>query len=101
MEDEWQQVPDEWLSPSKEGKNLDLKPLSKARTNGRGKAKKREVEEESELSDLTDEEEHEARLKAIRKEEPEVRAEEAQIEVDSDEALTPVSFHPRKNREDS
>lgn len=48
LDDEWQQVPDGWMD-------------DKSKANGR------EDDEESELSALTDEEEHEAELKAVLK----------------------------------
>ena len=50
LEDEWQQVPEEWLEP---------------RTNGKGKRKAIEMDEESELSELPDEDEHEAKQRFI------------------------------------
>ncbi|WWC68318.1 uncharacterized protein I206_102243 [Kwoniella pini CBS 10737] len=54
VDDEWQQVPDDWLTPSKS-----------ARGKGKGKAKKADGDgDESELSELTDEEEHERLLLA-------------------------------------
>ncbi|WWD18222.1 hypothetical protein CI109_102672 [Kwoniella shandongensis] len=56
VDDEWQQVPDDWLKA-----DAELKAASKAK----GKKKKeRDPDEESELSELTDEEEHEARIRA-------------------------------------
>ena len=80
VEDEWQQVPDDWLA--EEG-GARSKTSGKA-SNGKGKT--RDDDEESELSELTDEEEHEAKVEASRA---------AEIpEAPSDGALTPVSCLP-------
>ncbi|WVQ85710.1 hypothetical protein IAT38_007876 [Cryptococcus sp. DSM 104549] len=57
VDDEWQQIPAEWLG--EEG----AKPQEKGK--GKGKGKEKEEDEESELSELTDEEEHEAKLRAV------------------------------------
>jgi len=75
VEDEWQQVPEEWLAPKRNGKR-----------------KAREADQESELSDLTDEAEHNARLRAlVRTESAEVKGEsEHQDEKVDEDQLTPV-----------
>ncbi|WRT66001.1 uncharacterized protein IL334_002952 [Kwoniella shivajii] len=53
VDDEWQQVPEDWLS-------TPAKPRGRAKGKGKGKAKQVDGEgDESELSELTDEEEHE------------------------------------------
>ena len=53
VEDEWQQVPEEWLDAG-------------AKVSGKRKARAKggEGDKESELSDLTDEDEHQARVRA-------------------------------------
>jgi len=86
VEDEWQQVPDEWLADEP-----DRNPnASKGKAvNGKARAKKMEEDEESELSELTDEEEHEAKVEASRALETPTK-EEGQ-EGASEGALTPVS----------
>lgn len=91
VDDEWQQIPDEWLSPQKEDAGMKFGTPDQVKGAGKrtSNARKRDVEEESELSDLTDEEEHQAKMSAIRKTSPEEKR-KADIEVDSDEALTPV-----------
>ncbi|RSH88163.1 uncharacterized protein EHS24_000691 [Apiotrichum porosum] len=65
VDDEWQQVPDDWLNGDKKTKKA--KP-TKGKANDDG---------DSDLSDLTDEDEHEATLKALDDEEasPEVKPE--------------------------
>ncbi|WWC88197.1 uncharacterized protein L201_003102 [Kwoniella dendrophila CBS 6074] len=57
VDDEWQQVPDEWLSAKTPSKAQNRRGKAK----GKGKEKKKESssDDESELSELTDEEEHE------------------------------------------
>lgn len=63
--DEWQQVPPEWLQNG-EGSD-DAAQASTARSRVNGKTAKVEMAEEdadSDLSELTDEEEHEAKVKA-------------------------------------
>ncbi|WVR05567.1 hypothetical protein IAU60_002586 [Kwoniella sp. DSM 27419] len=52
VDDDWQQIPDEWLTPSR------------AENKGKGKKKQIKGDDESELSELTDEEEHERILRA-------------------------------------
>ncbi|KAK8865602.1 hypothetical protein IAR55_000746 [Kwoniella newhampshirensis] len=56
VDDEWQKIPDEWLAGDAE---------LKAKGRGKGKRKERDGDEDSELSELTDEEEHEAIVRAI------------------------------------
>ncbi|WVQ96981.1 hypothetical protein IAU59_004090 [Kwoniella sp. CBS 9459] len=55
VDDEWQQVPDDWLSTPIKAEN---------RRSRKGKGKARAADEESDLSELTDEEEHERILLA-------------------------------------
>jgi hypothetical protein len=55
-EDEWQQVPEEWLDAKASGS----KGASGSGSNGTKRKKPVDDDEESELSELTDEEEHEA-----------------------------------------
>lgn len=62
VDDEWQQVPEEWLKTPAESETTGK---GKARaTKGKGKRRGKDADEESELSELTDEEEHQARLAA-------------------------------------
>ncbi|WWC60648.1 uncharacterized protein I303_103222 [Kwoniella dejecticola CBS 10117] len=62
VDDEWQAIPDEWLTPSKQSQAAKAKGKGKAKqANGGGDA------DESDLSDLTDEEEHERILLASSK----------------------------------
>ncbi|GMK58207.1 hypothetical protein CspeluHIS016_0502390 [Cutaneotrichosporon spelunceum] len=59
VDDEWQQIPDEWLQ-TRETKSVTVaKAIAK-------KADPETDDDESELSELTDEEEHQAELKATR-----------------------------------
>jgi len=55
-EDEWQQVPEEWLDAKASGS----KGASGSGSNGTKRKKPVDDDEESELSELTDEEEHDA-----------------------------------------
>ena len=55
-EDEWQQVPEEWLDAKVSGS----KGASGSGSNGLKRKKPVDDDEESELSELTDEEEHDA-----------------------------------------
>jgi hypothetical protein len=55
-EDEWQQVPEEWLDAKASGS----KEASGSGSNGLKRKKPVDDDEESELSELTDEEEHDA-----------------------------------------
>jgi hypothetical protein len=55
-EDEWQQVPEEWLDAKASGSQ----GASGSGSNGLKRKKPVDDDEESELSELTDEEEHEA-----------------------------------------
>ena len=92
IDDEWQQIPDEWLGKDKsETKTVGRIPA--AQTNGKAKAKKRDVDEGSELSELTDEEEHEAELQAARLREESTAQEvnESKPTNGTDGSLTPVS----------
>jgi hypothetical protein len=84
VDDEWQQVPKEWLTPADTTSSASKNKAEK----GKGKRKPKEVDEESELSELTDEEEHEARLRASNVEEPE--QEEAEKGLGDETPLTPL-----------
>lgn len=84
VDDEWQQVPEEWLSPEKNDGESTM-GRAKGRANVKNKAK--DDDDESELSELTDEEEHQRAVEASKAGEVE---EEANGHA-SDGALTPVS----------
>ncbi|ORX35450.1 hypothetical protein BD324DRAFT_652578 [Kockovaella imperatae] len=66
VDDEWQQVPDEWLQEGAESSQASIKVNrnNKGKGKGTGKGKTKADDEESELSELTDEDEHQARLEA-------------------------------------
>lgn len=87
VDDEWQQVPEEWLK-------TDAKSRSNGKINGKGKA--RPEEDESELSELTDEEEHEAKLQEAHVESansPLDNGKENRLNANGTEgSLTPVSI---------
>lgn len=57
-DEEWQQVPDEWLGAGASGS----KKVSGSGSTGSKRKKPIDDDEESELSELTDEEEHEAAI---------------------------------------
>lgn len=59
VDDEWQQVPDEWLDGAKED-HADTEDASD------GEKEEEGDDDESELSDLTDEEEHAAEVEAVK-----------------------------------
>ena len=61
VEDEWQQIPDEWLGKERDATAKQPNGKGKGRSNGRRKNKAED--EESELSELTDEEEHQTHLR--------------------------------------
>jgi len=83
-EDEWQQVPEEWLE-----------------TKSNGKRKARAEDEESELSELTDEDEHDAgvRASAVKTESVEMNGDGKgdNLAMDEDQ-LTPVSRSSMRTR---
>jgi len=96
VDDEWQQVPEEWLSPEKKSA-LDVAEYAgratrgaNGKSNGKGKAKSREEDEDSELSELTDEEEHQKEVDASRA----AGADQPSDDVTSEGNLTPVSLIP-------
>ena len=91
VEDEWQQVPDEWLADENdEGVRPGISGRN-GKANGKVKAKRRDEDEESELSELTDEEEHEAKIVASRAlDTPNKEEVAAEQDGASDGALTPV-----------
>ena len=96
VDDEWQQVPEEWLSPEKKSA-LDVAEHAgratrgaNGKSNGKGKAKSREEDEDSELSELTDEEEHQKKIDASRA----AGADQPSDDVTSEGNLTPVSLIP-------
>ena len=60
VDDEWQQVPEDWLA---NGASANNSRSSRQRPDAKGKGKQRAADEESELSELTDEEEHQTRLR--------------------------------------
>jgi len=94
VDDEWQQVPEEWLSPEKKdsqdnaGNEARGRRNANGRANGKGKAKAREEDEDSELSELTDEEEHQKAVEASRA----AGVEQVTADAASEGALTPVSL---------
>jgi hypothetical protein len=96
VEDEWQQVPDEWLADERDGSTGGRASKQKGKANGKTKAKKQDEDEESELSELTDEEEHEAKVEASRALETPKKG-EVKVDLDgaSESALTPVGHDLR------
>ena len=76
-EEQWQQIPEEWLEPKKNGKR-----------------QAKEIDQESELSELTDEDEHEAKVRCI-KQSDSVELDEGEKEDDEavgEDQLIPVSL---------
>lgn len=92
VDDEWQKIPDEWLGQAASSEE----PAAKVNGKAKGKAKQRDADEESDLSELTDEEEHEAELKARLGSVPMTGVTEAKEDVKrgggTDGSLTPVSL---------
>ena len=92
VDDEWQKIPDEWLGQAASSEE----PAAKVNGKAKGKAKQRAADEESDLSELTDEEEHEAELKARLGSVPMTGVTEAKGDVKrgggTDGSLTPVSL---------
>ena len=84
-EEQWQQIPEEWLEP---------------KTNGKRKAK--ELDGDSELSELTDEDEHEAKMRACIPQSSSAELDEAGREENDDavdeDQLTPVSLMRQQRR---
>lgn len=66
-EDEWQQIPAEWLGNGNDidsTNNRNVPSGSSRSTRGKAKTEAVNGDDESDLSELTDEEEHEAKIKA-------------------------------------
>ena len=85
-EDEWEQVPDDWLE-----NGTEKKKSTRQTRRASGKGKKKAEDDESELSSLTDEEQHQAELEASHEQATSPVEEGLKVNGDDSEQLTPVS----------